>query len=284
MRAAQITVLGHPFGQAEIRDFRRTEAVNESILIPSLFARIEEDVPGLEVTMDDTLSVSLAHGPGERCRQRGGRPRRLRLVVDALVESSSRNVFERQIGLPFEFANLMDSHDIRMMQPCDRLRLGTKSIELSSARASAREHHLERDQTLQAEMKRLVNHAHTASSDLFENFVLRRSNDEARPRKRSGRQRRNAESSPIPGLSHRLAPQPRHERVRRLGERRKGVPAFRAYLYVGLDCRGFRIVQAADKKGMEPVHRRVFALSSHADLRETDRGSRQRLSPRPLNR
>jgi len=73
--------------------------------------------------MNDALFVSVVNGLGERRQGRSGNPRRLRLPVQKLRERPAIDELKREIGLSFVGADLVDLHDVGVLESRGRLRL-----------------------------------------------------------------------------------------------------------------------------------------------------------------
>ena len=79
--------------------------------------------------------------------------------------------FERQVRPPFVLADLVDLHDMGMLEAGDRLRLAPEAVELSGRGVGTREQHLEGDQAVQPELPGLVDDPHSAPAQLGEDFI-----------------------------------------------------------------------------------------------------------------
>ena len=68
-------------------------------------------------------------------------------------------------------AVIMNLHDVRMMERGDNVRLGTETGEQFAIAGVDGPHHFKGHEAVQRRLTRLVNHAHAATADLFENLI-----------------------------------------------------------------------------------------------------------------
>jgi hypothetical protein len=68
--------------------------------------------------------------------------------------------------------DLVNGHDVRVVQPGRRFRLQPKTLHLGGRGQLRRQDHLEGDDAVQADLPRPVNHAHPAARDLFLQLVV----------------------------------------------------------------------------------------------------------------
>ena len=68
-------------------------------------------------------------------------------------------------------ADLVDLHDVRVLQLGHRLRLGAEAGQLLRAGVVARQDHLQGDDPVQLHLPGLVDHAHAAAAQLAEDLV-----------------------------------------------------------------------------------------------------------------
>jgi len=69
------------------------------------------------------------------------------------------------------FAGLIDLDDIGMLQPGRGFRLGAKPGQAHRPGMRSRQDHFQRDDALQAKVPRLIDHAHAAATELFQDLV-----------------------------------------------------------------------------------------------------------------
>src|SRR5581483_3581719 len=71
------------------------------------------------------------------------------------------------------FTNFVDLDNVGMLQTGDSFSLAAKTLDDLAAGMAAGENHLERHQAIEAELPRLVDHAHAAAAQFLENLVTR---------------------------------------------------------------------------------------------------------------
>ena len=96
---------------------------------------------------------------------------RLRLAADPLRQAAAIDVLEREIGQPFVLADLVDLHDVRVLQTGDRLGLGVEPGQLLRPGVCAGQHHLQGDDAVQLRLPRLVDDAHAAAAQLGQDRI-----------------------------------------------------------------------------------------------------------------
>ncbi len=94
----------HQLGQAEVRDLGR-----------ALLG--QDDVGRLDVAVDDPALVGVVEGPGQLLDEPRGLARRLGIARELLLEAAARGVFQHQVALPLELADLVDLHEVGVLEP-----------------------------------------------------------------------------------------------------------------------------------------------------------------------
>jgi hypothetical protein len=77
--------------------------------------------------VDDALLVRRLHRPGQRLDQPGRRPRRQRRAAQLAVEAAALDQLQREVGQPLVLADLVDLHDVRVLQAGHRLGLAAEA-------------------------------------------------------------------------------------------------------------------------------------------------------------
>ncbi len=144
--------------QSEVRERERTVGMNE-------------DVPGLDVTMEDPAPVCVR----ERVRHAREPPRCLATVhrgfaeparvLDVLVEADTVDLLHREVQQPTSLAVAVDRDDVLMVKRRGRARLGTEAIPHVRVGGELRGEHLERDDAFERLLPRLVDRAHPAATE-----------------------------------------------------------------------------------------------------------------------
>src|SRR5262249_49184390 len=69
-------------------------------------------------------------------------------------------------------SNFVDRHDVGVIQVSRGFRFGLEATHVVGRRELAAENHLEGDESIEADLARLVNDAHSAACDLFLQLVI----------------------------------------------------------------------------------------------------------------
>ena len=80
--------------------------------------------------MDDAALVGVVHGPRQGLRSAGAAPHRQRLPASLRREAAAVDEFQREERPPVGLADLVNLHDVRVLQPGDGLGLGPKAVDL----------------------------------------------------------------------------------------------------------------------------------------------------------
>jgi hypothetical protein len=145
-------------GQAEVED-------------PELSLPVQDQVRGLDVAVDDPVLVRVGE-PREQLqheRQRGARvgPH---ARLDPVLQVRALQQLERHERGAFVLAELVDDHDVRVLELGRGARLAQEAGAVVRA-AEPRRHHLERDLALERRVERAVDGAHRAVADLAQDRV-----------------------------------------------------------------------------------------------------------------
>src|SRR5262245_41573495 len=123
--------------------------------------------------MDDAAIVCVLHRPRQRFDNLGAKARRLWIARDLLRERSAADIFQRKIRQAIDLAHLVDLNDVLMLELGDGLRFRPESIEVLRTRMSAREDHLERNESIERDLSGAIDHAHSATSQFVEQLITR---------------------------------------------------------------------------------------------------------------
>ena len=193
--------------QAEIQDLRGP-AVHE------------EDVRGLDVAVHDSLRVRRIQAVGDldadlqELRNLDG------LDGDAVLEGLAFEQFHRDEGPAFELSDVVDRADVGVIERRCRARFPAKPLDRLGIPGNVVRKELQRDIPAEPRVPRLVDHAHAAPTQLFEDAVM---GDGATDDRRGVCQRRGSLSDGADGCSRnpagpRIAPtvsDPASSRTRR---------------------------------------------------------------------
>lgn len=139
--------------------------------------------------MDHAALVGVLYRAGERFDEASGLLGRQRSLAYPLRQVAAADEFHREKRPALGFANLVDLHDIGVLQTGDRFRLNAKACLLCGVRMAARQDHLECHKALERNLTRLISDTHAAAPQLRDHLVPRH-NGQRRPRAILGRRRR----------------------------------------------------------------------------------------------
>ncbi len=123
--------------------------------------------------MNDALVVSRLHGSGQRLHQRRRFPNRQRRTIQLLVQAAAAAEFQGEEGLALVFADLMDLHDVGMLQTGDRFRLDLEAGQIRLAGVTAGQDHLQGDEAMEFVLPGLVDDAHAAATQHAKDVIAR---------------------------------------------------------------------------------------------------------------
>ena len=131
----------------------------------------QQDVRGLEVPVDDLVLVGDPHRLRQLLGQHGGAAVRQRAGLQEFRERAAVHVLEREKRISVMPADFVDLHNVGVAQARDRLGLPPKSLEILRRGIFAGQHHLERDDSIQAELPGFVHDPHAAPGDDIHHLV-----------------------------------------------------------------------------------------------------------------
>ena len=149
-----------PFGQAEIRHMRL-----------SLF--VHQNVCRLQVAVQDAALMRVMHRLGHDGHEPGRRPRLGRVMLHPSVKTGSTYQLHAEKVLPAALADLVNRHDVRVIELGDRLRFVLKSDQLGFRREATRFYDLERDRPIERELLGFEHDPHSPAPQLAQDFVAR---------------------------------------------------------------------------------------------------------------
>ncbi len=124
----------------------------------------EEHVTRLEITMHEIAAVCQMHRFRQRRHQSGRVARRQGLASQPACQRAALYEFKGEERPSVRLADLVDLHDVRMLQPRDGLGLYPEPRPLGWVAIGAGEH-LEGDGPLEGQVPRLVDDAHAAPAE-----------------------------------------------------------------------------------------------------------------------
>ena len=91
---------------------------------------VDENVRWLEVAMQNTLLMGFGDRPGDRREQLGRDTARQRPLSDSIGQRRAAHVAHGEVGKVFVLANVVDGHDVGMIQLRGGFRFATKAREV----------------------------------------------------------------------------------------------------------------------------------------------------------
>ena len=116
--------------------------------------------------------MSESNGSREFHRKIGSFARRQGPFRQSVGQTRPLNKPHREERLPLVLTDLEDGHDTGMIKVGSRLCLRAKSLDILFTRVLSRQDHFQCDDAVEADLPGLVNHAHSATGDFFEQFVV----------------------------------------------------------------------------------------------------------------
>src|SRR5438874_13775264 len=112
--------------------------------------------------MNDATLVRVMHGPSEGLHQPGGWPLWQRRTGELLRDTATRDVLQREKGSALVLADLVNLHDVGVLEPGDGLGPRAESNPRRRVALSAGRDHFERHQALERTLAGLVNNTHAS--------------------------------------------------------------------------------------------------------------------------
>jgi hypothetical protein len=161
----QVLLVPSHLGDPEIDQF----GLRGAVLVAA-----HKDVVGRDVAMDDAALVEVPERrealPHERQPDRNGNRTE---PAHEVREVRSVDVLHDHVGGAVRVhREVVERHDVRMLQPRRGLRLADESLALLGAGGDLRVHHLDDPQLVQEAMPDLVDRPHAALADLGDDLVL----------------------------------------------------------------------------------------------------------------
>ena len=136
------------------------------------------------------------------------------LRLQQLPQRHPVHVLHQQVVKPVRLAEIMHGHDVRVVQPRQRLGLAREPLGELRVRSLLRREDLQRHQPVQLRLARLIDHPHPAAAEAFEDFQLREVLGDLL---RFGRRRRDNSGSVRAGFARRFSVGSRAELEHALG-------------------------------------------------------------------
>ena len=122
--------------------------------------------------MENAALVRVVDRLGDELDVAGGPRRRQRLLAHELRQALALDVIHREVVLAFVDAHFVNRDDVRMLQNGGGGGLGPETLHEFLARQRSGQDHLHRDDAPETPLPRLINDAHAAARNLFQQFVV----------------------------------------------------------------------------------------------------------------
>jgi hypothetical protein len=141
---------------------------------------VQQDVGRLEVAVQDAALVRVVDRPGHQGEQPGagaGVGLEVGQPAGQAAALQQRHAEVEVVPVP---ADLVDGHDVRVVQGGDRLRLLAEALDVRLGVPVGEPEHLQRHEPVRALLPGLVDHPHPALGDLLQQLVIERGRGGAR--------------------------------------------------------------------------------------------------------
>ena len=133
----------------------------------------DEDVRGLDVAVDDALRVGSIESVGYLDRERKQRVSFQRAAGDHVLQREAVEKLHGDEALAFVLADFVDGADVRMVQRGSGAGLAAKTFESLWVLRDVVGEELEGDKAAQGGVLGLVNNAHPAAAQFFDDAIVR---------------------------------------------------------------------------------------------------------------
>jgi len=133
---------------------------------------IEQDVIRLHVAMQNAVLMGEVDGARD-LRHQDGASMGVRVVADhVFIEAATLDVTHAEEQLAIEITDLVDGDDVGVIEIRDGFRFRAETLHLVFTGETSGENGLQGDGAVQLDLARLVDGAHAALGDAFEQFVI----------------------------------------------------------------------------------------------------------------
>ncbi len=122
--------------------------------------------------MQNPALVGVMDGPGDGRHQPRGRAQVARVTLDVRGQIAAVDELHAEIVLALVFADLVDWHDVGMVEVGGGFGFEAKTLEVGGRGQTPGANHLERQHAVQAELPGLVHNAHASLGDHLEQLVI----------------------------------------------------------------------------------------------------------------
>jgi hypothetical protein len=132
---------------------------------------VQQHVRRFHIAVQHPALVRVVDGPRHVGHQLGGRPRVVQIAAALLLQIAPLHQLHRKVVDPFDFADVVDRDNMRMIQSGNRDRLVAKPPLIVLARDPVRPDHLQGHDAIQADMASAKDNAHAAVRNCLAQFV-----------------------------------------------------------------------------------------------------------------
>ena len=133
----------------------------------------DENVGGLDVAMDDAFGVGGVEGVGDLDGERENRLGLHRPAADAVLEGQAVEKLHGDEGLLAVFSDFINRADVGMVESGRGAGLAAETFEGLRVLGKILGQEFEGDEAAEFGVFRLVNHAHAATAEFFDDAVVR---------------------------------------------------------------------------------------------------------------
>ena len=133
---------------------------------------VDQHVRRLQIAVQNAVLVGIMDGPRDHGEVARGLARPQRTAGHQGTERLALDAAHAEIRLPVHLARAVDGDDVGMRQVRRRLGLRLKARMVRRRGQLAAQDHFQRDDALQAALPGLVDDAHAAAAQFFEQFII----------------------------------------------------------------------------------------------------------------
>src|SRR5262249_15142082 len=133
---------------------------------------IEQNVPWLDVAMQNAVLMRVMHGAGHFRNQFHCALDRHRLALCDFVKLTAFDELHAEIALPIALSHLVDGNNTRMLETGSGFRFPAKALQVGFGGPRTEADHFECDDAIETFLVRAIDYALTAAADFLQQFVI----------------------------------------------------------------------------------------------------------------
>ena len=137
-----------------------------------LAVRVDHDIRGLEIAVQDASLMCMVHGAGHHGHQLRGHPGPWVRFRECLTEASAVDQLHHEVTDAVVLAHVVDRHNVRMIEIGDRLGLEVKPADIVAVSERSASKHLEGHRAIEAPLHLAINDAHPPIGRLANQLVV----------------------------------------------------------------------------------------------------------------